>query len=45
MNTPIYWEKEKREKALKLKPIGQKILNNSTLHRVDSRTIILKPKK
>ena len=38
-------EQRLREKALKLKPIGQEILLNSVQRRLDSRTIILERKK
>jgi len=43
MNTPKInqWEKELHENALKLKPIGRKILQNSTFKRRDSKTIEL----
>lgn len=44
-NTPIYWEKEKREKALKLTPIGEEIMLNSKQVRRDSKTIVLIRKK
>lgn len=45
MNRPSSWERKKKEDALKLTKIGREKLNNSTQHRVDSKTIVLKPKK
>ena len=38
-------EQRLREKALKLKPIGQDLLLNSVQRRLDNRTIILERKK